>query len=84
MAAEKNTKSKSTATNLDLKKALLATIVELVGYDYDLESGEVADQLNDIYEGLGDWFFDEYNTEEAKKERALNKLTPEERKLLGF
>jgi len=87
MAAKKNTKSKSAAANLDLKKALLS-IVEYVGCDYDLESGEqidqLVDQLNDIYPSLGNWFLDEYNTEEATKERALNKLSPKERKLLGL
>lgn len=84
MAAKKNTKSKSAAAaNLDLKKALLS-IVEYVGCDYDLDSEALVDQLNDIYPSLGNWFLDEYNTEEATKERALNKLSPKERKLLGL
>ena len=86
--SKKKITSSKTAANkeFDLKKALMSfCLKELNDWDlsYPLDRDtkeEITEELDFVSSGLGQWFFENYD----EKQVALNKLTPAERKLLGF
>lgn len=46
-----------------------------------IDDDQLKIDLNDIHDGLGEWF---EQTKSTEKELLLNKLSPFERKILGF
>lgn len=88
---KKKTNSSKTAGNkpFDMKKALMALLMKEAN-DWDdldivLDDPETKEDFSEYLDtefsvGTGKWFFDNID----QKEIALSKLTPAERKLLGF